>query len=107
MRKNRFQYQFATDPQDMARYLLSLADGFKAGELRLTENNRQMVFKPGPMLELAIDAVRRRGRVSLTLAIAWEENSSQNQLSLTFDQLPEESAAEAAPSRDPADEPPV
>ncbi|MDR0549633.1 MAG: amphi-Trp domain-containing protein [Deltaproteobacteria bacterium] len=110
MRKNRFQYQFVTDPQDVARYLESLVASFNAGELRLTEKNRQIVFKPGPIMELAIDAQRRQGRAVISLTISWEESRASKNLTLPFDDLngePSKEDPDPDQKTDEADDPSV
>ncbi|MDR2141085.1 MAG: amphi-Trp domain-containing protein [Deltaproteobacteria bacterium] len=90
MSKSRFHYNFVTDPQDVARYLQSLIQGFQNGELRLNDQNNQLILRPAEIIELGLDTSRRKGQVNLTISLSWVETTAHKQLSLPFDSLDNE-----------------
>jgi amphi-Trp domain-containing protein len=105
MKKNKFRYDLVTDPLDVARYLESLIDGFRRGELSFSDQNRQIALKPAEIMELSIEASRRQGRVSLAIALRWNEREAPKQLSLAFDRQPENETPQNSAPGDPNDPP--
>jgi amphi-Trp domain-containing protein len=70
---SNFNHTFVTDPEDVARYLEALIEGFRGGELRFTSGDREVRLEPSSILELTIETSARKGKVSLSLNVSWPE----------------------------------
>jgi amphi-Trp domain-containing protein len=73
-----FHHSFVTDPEDVARYLEALIEGFKGGVLEFSSQERSLRLTPTKVLEMSIETGARRGRMRLSINISWPEDSPRH-----------------------------
>jgi amphi-Trp domain-containing protein len=73
MSRNNFRHSFTTDPEDVARYLEALIQGFRSRKLTFRSLQRKLSLEPAEVMDMSIETSSRRGRVRLTLAFSWED----------------------------------
>jgi amphi-Trp domain-containing protein len=72
-----FHHTFVTDPEDVARYLEALIEGFHKGVLEFTSQERELLLMPAKIMEMSIETGLRKGRIRLSINISWPENPAQ------------------------------
>ncbi|MDR1079396.1 MAG: amphi-Trp domain-containing protein [Deltaproteobacteria bacterium] len=73
MSRNNFRHSFTTDPEDVARYLEALTEGFRGRNLTFRSQQRKVALEPAGVMDMSIETSARRGRVRVTLAFSWAE----------------------------------
>jgi amphi-Trp domain-containing protein len=77
MAKNEFQHESLQDRKTIVEYLQALQEGFANGTLTLSDQDEELVLKPGGPVRLEIGATRKRGRTRITLRFDWKETNSK------------------------------
>ncbi|MDR1040006.1 MAG: amphi-Trp domain-containing protein [Deltaproteobacteria bacterium] len=73
MSRNNFRHSFTTDPEDVARYLEALIEGFRERKLTFRSQQRKVTLDPAGVLDMSIETSATRGRVRVTLAFSWAD----------------------------------
>jgi amphi-Trp domain-containing protein len=72
-RMKSFHHSFVSDPEDAARYLEALIEGFRSGALKFTSKGQSVVLEPAQILEMSIETGSRKGRTRLALTVSWPD----------------------------------
>ncbi|MDR2612637.1 MAG: amphi-Trp domain-containing protein [Deltaproteobacteria bacterium] len=83
MSSNNFRHSFSTDPEDVARYLDALIEGFRDRKLTFRSQQRKVTLEPADVMDMSIETSARRGRTRLTLSFSWDDDEG-----LVLPQLP-------------------
>ncbi|MDR1165137.1 MAG: amphi-Trp domain-containing protein [Deltaproteobacteria bacterium] len=76
MSKSNFRHSFVTDPEDVARYLESLIEGFRSGTLTFSSQHRKVLLEPAKAMDMSIETSARKGKIRLTLNFTWPEEEA-------------------------------
>jgi amphi-Trp domain-containing protein len=82
MSQSVHSHDFVSDPDQVAAFLEALIDGFKKRRLSVSFEGKEVILKPGEVLDLSLETARRKGRQRLTLSINWPDQGSKGQTSL-------------------------
>ncbi|MDR2198882.1 MAG: amphi-Trp domain-containing protein [Deltaproteobacteria bacterium] len=77
MTSSNFSHSFVSDPEDVARYLEALIEGFRKGSIAFKSPKRNVILEPAEILDVSIEAGGRKGRQRLSLNVSWPEKSAR------------------------------
>ncbi|MBL4847192.1 MAG: amphi-Trp domain-containing protein [Planctomycetes bacterium] len=72
-KKNSFEHESLQDRESIVAYLEALTAGLRAGQVRISQGDQELILEPEGLLTLGIRAVRKRDRTRLDLRISWLE----------------------------------
>lgn len=77
MSRNNFRHGFTTDPDDVARYLEALIEGFRNRRLDFRSQQRKASLTPSEIMDMSVETSARHGRVRVTLSFSWPDAEEQ------------------------------
>lgn len=69
----RFRHESLQDAKTVKTLLSSLSKGFSKGELRLSDDDDELVLETGELMTLRIKAEREDGRCVFSLRVTWAD----------------------------------
>lgn len=71
-----FQHESLQDKQSIVSYLEAVAEGFRTGALRFSDERGEIVLQPEGLMNFELRAQRKRERVTLTMRCQWKQGES-------------------------------
>jgi len=68
-----FEFEGGASPSEAADALARLAEGIRARGLSLSSGAERITIHPGPDLSLEVEAIAKKGRARIEIAIAWRQ----------------------------------
>ena len=70
-REREFEHESLQDRQSILTYLKALTEGFESGVLTFSDATGEISLEPRGLVNFAVKAQKKRGRVNLNLKISW------------------------------------
>ena len=68
----KFEHESLQDRAAVSRYLKAIEEGFANGSLSLKGKDGNIVLEPQGLIDLSVQASRKRGRMQLSLKMNWK-----------------------------------
>lgn len=71
--KSRFTHESLQDAKTIKSLLSSLSKGFSKGQMRLGDDDNDLVLDTGTLMTVSIQAEREDGRCQFSLQVSWPD----------------------------------
>ena len=68
-----FEHESLQDRESIVKYLEAIQKGFANGSLLFCNGKKELVLRPRGMLNFAVKARKKSGRVRVTFEVDWKE----------------------------------
>ncbi|MFP4459682.1 MAG: amphi-Trp domain-containing protein [Candidatus Zixiibacteriota bacterium] len=74
-----FKHQSVQDRVSILKYLETISDGIKMGELNLESADEKLQLKPSGLLQMKVKAKKKSERVKFSISIEWNEKNGKSE----------------------------
>lgn len=69
--KAEIRYESPMSLAEATSYFESIVAGMRAGQMRVTHEGTTLTLEPGEMVEVAVKAVRKKGKEKISFEVEW------------------------------------
>lgn len=82
--KDKLEMKTQMKSADVAKYLIGLADGFKAGRIVVEQGTDSLVLLPAVLAEVEVEARVKKDKARFTLEVSWRTACEEDSEELTI-----------------------